>query len=193
MKVFCMGDSLTAGSPFSEEFSWPSLIAKDTGYEMINMGIDGETSKQIMDRVLEDDRFKNNTEKSLGIIMCGSNDFIFRKSPISYVINNILTMCKECKKRNIEPIIGSSIICNPEEATAFWIQYPFVNFKKVNGKIIELRNEIKKICEKNNIGYIDLQDKYRDFYQFSDGVHPTKEGYRILANEIENYLTNLVK
>lgn len=89
--VIALGDSLTFGYGATPETAYPTVLASKTGWNMINEGINGDTSEGVLkrlDSVLE----QNPALMLLGI---GGNDVLQRvvpattKANISQIVDNI--------------------------------------------------------------------------------------------------------
>lgn len=105
-RVVFLGDSLTAGLGLSTDQSFPSLISKklkDKGlnYEVVNAGVSGDTSAgglRRLDWSLEGD-------VRVLIVALGGNDGL-RGLPVSDLKNNLATIIKTAKSKNITVILA---------------------------------------------------------------------------------------
>ena len=55
MKLLCVGDSLVNGYPYPRSISFPSAVARETGFDVVNMGMNGITAddtERVLDRAL---------------------------------------------------------------------------------------------------------------------------------------------
>ncbi len=72
--VLALGDSLTYGSGASTDgAAWPALLARSTGWTVINAGVPGDTSQAALERLpalLEEHR------PQLVLVSLGGNDFL---------------------------------------------------------------------------------------------------------------------
>ena len=96
--VVCMGDSLTEGYGGGGT-NWPDVWASLTGLNVINVGISGQTSVEMLAR-FDTDVIANSPDYC--IIECGTNDGI-RGIPLNTCKNNILDMVNLCLANNIKP------------------------------------------------------------------------------------------
>ena len=76
--IVCFGDSLTQGYGSSEGNTYPYFLQQLTNLPVINKGINGNTSKNGLNRIDDILQFKN----SLVIVEFGANDF-FQQISIS--------------------------------------------------------------------------------------------------------------
>ncbi|MDD3365087.1 MAG: GDSL-type esterase/lipase family protein, partial [Syntrophomonas sp.] len=50
IKVVCLGDSITWGFPHGTEYSWVRMLDDALSGEVINQGINGNTTSDMLDR-----------------------------------------------------------------------------------------------------------------------------------------------
>ena len=114
-------------------------------------------------------------KSNLITISIGMNDLIY-KSNLSYdyvdeLLNDMNNLLELIRKYNKDKIYFLSF-------------YNVIN----NENLIEYSNErLKKICEKNNIIYVDISDL--DNYIIK-GTYPTNDGYLYIKNKIINFTKN---
>ena len=169
-KIVLIGDSITE--------SWkgysPEFFAENP--RLINKGVSGETTPQILDR------FNNDVvsfEPELVIILAGINDIAQNTGYISIpeTFANIINMVKIANNHNITPVLcsvlpASKIAWKPEIKSA--------------DLVIELNDKLKDYCTENNIAYVDYfssmvgENKELRSDLTYDGVHPDKKGYLIM-------------
>ena len=75
-KLICLGDSLTFGLRVPQSQTWPRLV-QETGVEVINLGICGDTTGGMLSR-LQTVLREHGTTQAYVLIMGGSNDIFFR-------------------------------------------------------------------------------------------------------------------
>ncbi|MBF8984295.1 hypothetical protein IZY60_12175 [Lutibacter sp. B2] len=73
MKIVCIGDSLTYDYGVNREEAWINLIENRYDVQILNKGINGDTTERMVSRFYMD-IVRNNP--SHAIIMGGSNDLI---------------------------------------------------------------------------------------------------------------------
>ena len=78
MKLICIGDSLTFGYGVRPSQRWTRLCAQETGWEIVNEGISGDTTGGILVRLhtLLADR-DICVQRPLVLLMGGANDIFF--------------------------------------------------------------------------------------------------------------------
>lgn len=178
--ILFFGDSLTAR--YDLDFYFPKK-------NVINKGVGGEKTEDLLERI-DKDVYEYNPSKIF--VQCGIND----------IINDI---DKEDILLNIRTII-TGIKVNRSYAKVYMESLYPVNEKKVkdsdnekhrklnNKQIKEYNEEIKKICEDNNIIYINVFDEMTDkdgnlkeLYT-NDGLHLTNLGYLKLTSILKEYI-----
>lgn len=98
LKIVCMGNSLTEGFGGGGT-NWPDVWKDLSGYDVINKGISGETSGQMLARFNAD---VVSQSPNYCIIECGTNDGM-QDVPISQCKANIQAMVNLCLANNIKP------------------------------------------------------------------------------------------
>ncbi len=99
--VLILGDSLSYGTGANTGEDYPSLLAKTTGWNIINEGIPGNTSAEGLERLpslLEQDNPK------LLIVELGGNDFLHH-APESETVSNLKAILTLAKTKNITTIL----------------------------------------------------------------------------------------
>lgn len=169
-RVVFMGNSITKG--WSDKA--PNFF-KNPNY--INRGISGQTSPQMLLR------FKQDVVKlypKVVVILAGVNDIAENTGPttLEMIEDNIYSMSQLAHAHNIEVVFCSVLPTN---------DFPWNRGLEPAEKIVELNNRLKKYADIHGIVYADyytsmVDDKngLKEEYT-SDGVHPTKEGYEIMA------------
>ena len=169
-RVIFMGNSITEGwSHYQPEFF------KDKPY--INRGIGGQTTPQMLIRFKQD---VVDLKPSVVIICAGINDIAGNTGPstIKMIVDNISSMAEIAKANKIKVVIAS---VHP----AF--DFPWRPGLKPNERIPALNKLLKEYCEQKDIIYLDYFSAMVDNNNGlrsdlgSDGVHPNKKGYLIMA------------
>ena len=80
-KLICLGDSLTFGLRVPHSQAWPRLVSRETGLEVQNLGISGDTTGGMLARLqnLVGTVSHSGTAESMPVllIMGGSNDIFY--------------------------------------------------------------------------------------------------------------------
>lgn len=88
--VLAFGDSVTFGTGASKGEDWPSLLAHQTGWKIVNAGISGDTAQIGKGRI---QALLDVHRPALVVIEIGGNDFL-RRQPSTQVKQDIRQMIK---------------------------------------------------------------------------------------------------
>lgn len=177
-KIVAIGDSLTYGFPYSPRYSWVSLAARQTGSQITNQGVCGETTGDMLLRFEQD---VVAPAPDYAVIMGGTNDAFMDASP-DEVAENIADMLELADAAGIVPLIGLP---------------PPVDFPVEEALMEEYRRQMRQLARTRSITTLDfyvamlgpaggLRQGLHD-----DGVHPNEAGYRVMAEVAIAVLGNL--
>jgi len=182
MKLVCIGDSLTFGYGIKRSEAWTRLIAELHGLEVLNKGVNGDTSGGMLSRFQYDVVLE---KPDMVMIMGGVNDLIMG-APVGVVQANITAMAHQARGRMIRPIIGIPTPVNPRMARQFWSDV--TDFEAVAQMQVSLREGLMKFCKDFGVHCIDFYLPFQkavaergEHALYIDGLHPTAEGNRIMA------------
>ena len=88
--VLALGDSLTFGLGATPETSYPTVLAKLTGWEVVNAGVSGDTSAGALARL---PGLLQEHSPRLVLVSIGGNDFL-RRMPVADARANIRKICQ---------------------------------------------------------------------------------------------------
>lgn len=164
-KIVAIGDSITYGYPYGPEVSWTRFLAEATGFTVVNKGINGNTTGDMLDR------FRRHVlahDPDYVIIMGGSNDIVWQESH-DRIVWNLRDMINLARENGIRVVIGLLIP----------IDYP-----EYEARLARVREWTGQYARENNIpvidfysAFIDQQGSIQSEYLL-DEAHPTPEGYR---------------
>ncbi len=190
--ICIFGNSITWGAYDFDKGGWVErlkthLFEQKKYYELYNLGVSGDTTKNILKRFeIECQARKPETI----IFSVGINDTIKDANKKYWVKiddfeNNIKKLIILAKKHS-KKIIFLGYMSVDEKITnpVCWDEDIFWDNKTI--KLYDLK--LKKICEKNKILYIymfDILDK-KDFH---DGVHPNSKGHEKIFKKIIKEIT----
>jgi acyl-CoA thioesterase-1 len=83
--VLALGDSITHGSGAAPEAAYPAQLAELTGWKVINAGVPGDTSAQVLARL---PALLAEHQPALVIVSAGGNDFL-RRLPDADTVTNL--------------------------------------------------------------------------------------------------------
>lgn len=139
-------------------------------------------------------RFKQDAihlSPNMVIINAGTNDIAENTGPSTtqMIIDNITSMAEICMKNNIAVALSTILPVFKYS----WNE----NIINVPEKISNVNRNLKKYSKDNNIQFIDYyssmvnEQKGLMSAYGSDGVHPTKEGYNVMADILRNTISGV--
>lgn len=180
-----MGDSLTYGFKMTRKNSWPQIVEENLKIEVKNRGICGDTTSGMLSRfgweVVEE-------KPEYVLIMGGSND-LASQLPDAVTYSNLATMVYQAYHYRIHPIVGVPIPIIPSMmGQDFNIAG---DLGEINKRIVLLRNWIVYFGHKQQTEIIDFFDEFYDPVNkkgkenlYIDGIHPTIEGNKLMAQRV---------
>lgn len=191
-KIVCIGDSLTYGYGVQKDKRWTEGIESLDECEMINKGVNGDTTVGMLSRSHRDVLAVKPTHV---IIMAGTNDFLCGRN-VRSVMGNIVLLVKEAREYGIIPIIAAPIPVCESMAAILWDSG--VNYSKVNDRLKAYHFLLKKFSERNNVLFIDFYDEFTSrvseknkYIYYMDGVHPTEKGHEVMTLKVMDALCKI--
>lgn len=183
MKIVCLGDSLTAGYGVCQTDCWVSLAAEETQYTWINSGICGDTTGGMLAR-LTADVFSHSPD--CVVLMGGSND-IFIAGSWNWAKANIMAMVHQSVANNIRPVIGIPIPLSPN--TTQPQRKSFLDYRSAAEEIQAYSDWLRFLCADLQLRILDFGKVFEACFSeydspslyLPDGIHPSVEGHRIMA------------
>ena len=197
--LVCIGDSITAGSPFYKStttpptlaediYSWVAYIRGKLGRTVVNKGIGGQTSAELLARFDTDVIAQKPTHC---IIECGINDCVQpeKLQTLEQTQANIIQMVTKCRTAGIVPLI---MVPTPTRASVLG--------GTANAGIDAIRAWEYTYAASEGITLIDA---YNQFIHATAGtiitsmlsedlLHPSADGYVRLGQETLRILQNLL-
>ncbi|MCB9359414.1 arylesterase [Candidatus Woesearchaeota archaeon] len=196
-KIVALGDSLTEGFGLNKSDAYPAqleLRLNNAGYNVtvINQGISGERSDQILARV------QNTIDEKPDIVILtiGAND-AFASLPTSQIKDNIAMTVEELQDNGIMVILGGMQVLGDVDLSAL-ADY-LVNDLGISEQYANMLVSTMNYVDDFKSIYPEIAEEYDlQFITFflqgvagnsqlnqDDGIHPTKEGYSyIIENNI---------
>ncbi|MDO4938789.1 MAG: GDSL-type esterase/lipase family protein [Lachnospiraceae bacterium] len=183
MKLICLGDSQTFSLGLHRPDKWTTLLGQNLGseWEVINAGINGDTTSGMLARVRYDVIEK---KPDIVMVMGGGNDFI-AGSDIGCVKANTMAIVQQCLAAGLKVILASELLLYPQLISDTYKKV--ADFEGVNSQLKNIALWYPDFCACwSGIDYVDLQNLYLEetggSTDFSaDGMHPNKAGAEIIA------------
>ena len=181
-RIVLVGDSITEGwSEFNSEFFQEN--------NMINRGISGQTTPQMLIRFKQDAVHLN---PKIIIINGGTNDIWGNTGPSTpdMIIDNLFSMAEIAGKNDINVALSTILPV---------YKYPERDDIIDPPKTISLINSVLlDYCTKNSLTFLDYYSPMADEKKGlrsdygTDGVHPNKEGYNVMENVVREAIPGIV-
>jgi acyl-CoA thioesterase-1 len=179
-RIVALGDSLTAGLGLAPDEAFPAVLQRrldesGVAYEVVNAGVSGDTTAGGLSRLdwaLEGDvRFL--------IVALGGNDGL-RGLPVDEVRRNISAIIERAQGRHIKVLLAGM------EAPPNYGRSYAESFHKVFPEVADHYNvTFLPFLLQGVAGVASLNQR--------DGIHPTVEGARMVADNVWTVLQPLVK
>ena len=177
MRILCFGDSNTYGYDprgfFGDRYGagdrWVDLVAKQTGHECINAGVNGREiprSPYALRLLVE------HAPVDIFLVILGTNDLLqgaSAKEAADRMEAFLSPLCSHCKK--------ILLVAPPPMKRGAWVPTD-----ELVAESIRLADEYKFLAEKLNIPFGDTR-RWNIELTF-DGVHFTEEGHHAFANHL---------
>ncbi|KGJ87522.1 GDSL-type esterase/lipase family protein [Thalassotalea sp. ND16A] len=160
-KILAFGDSLTAGKGVAQHFSYPAVLSKLTGLEVINAGVSGELTAQGLARLPS---LLTDNDIEIMLLLEGGNDILRNKSKAK-LKQNLAGMIELAQARNINVML----IGVPE--------------KSIFSSSADL---YQQLAEHYQLAFADdiVASLLKNSSLKSDAVHFNEQGYARLAEHI---------
>lgn len=173
MRIVCLGDSITYGFPWGPSVSWVEMLREELGCEVINKGINGNTTGDMLSRF---DRAVLKYNPTHLIMMGGINDVIMGES-FDRIVWNLHEMTEKAQEAGITVILGLPTAIDDEYYE----------------KLVErIRQWMRSYASELGLKIIDFAAAFYDEYGklrkellLADGGHPDISGYKEMFRQID--------
>ena len=168
--VLALGDSLTAGHG-GDGTSWPQALEKIADLEVVNAGIDGDTSDGALRRLPD---LLKTRKFDLLIVGVGGNDFL-RKRPEDETERDVEAIVQTARSEGIEHVV---LLAEPHFTTGallgHYSDHPmYGRIAQKTGAALFANGYSKRLSDKS------LR---------SDAVHLNARGYELFARDLKDFL-----
>jgi len=159
--ILAFGDSLTYGSGAKRDESYPAVLSRLTGMEVINAGVPGEVTGEGLVRLQD---VLDEVQPQLMIICHGGNDML-RKQGLYRAEKNLRSMIQLAQQQGVSVILMA--VPNP-------------------GVLLSSADFYEAIAEEMRIPFEGdvVADVLSKRSLKSDLIHPNREGYAVMAQSI---------
>jgi Lysophospholipase L1 and related esterases len=175
-----LGDSLTAGLGLAVADSYPSVIqerlnAEGLNYEVVNAGVSGDTSAGGLARL----DWALQGDVRILVVALGGNDAL-RALPAAQLRQNLAQVIERGQAK------GRTVILAGMDAPPNWGRDYIVSFHMVYPALAKQYHVALVPFLLQGVAGIDRLNQ-------NDGIHPTREGARIVAENVWNVLEPIAK
>lgn len=176
--VVILGDSLTYGTGAGDGEDYASVLASNTGWNVINAGVPGNTSSDGLARLANylDAHASGEQRIDLLIIELGGNDFL-KHVPESETRSNLKTILDQAKAKNVRTVL----VAIPE-LSIFGAAFGTLSDHPLYEKLAKetdtplVTNLFSEVLSNNSLK--------------ADAIHPNAAGYSQVAAELQNALVD---
>lgn len=177
--IVILGDSLTYGTGAAKGEDYASILASNTGWNVVNAGVPGNTSSDGLTRLTDllDAHEAGEQKIDFLIIELGGNDFL-KRVPEDETVRNLKAILMQAKASSIQ----TALLAIPEYSP---IGAAFGNLsdhplyeklaKETGTPLIE--DLFSEVLAKNSLK--------------ADYIHPNAEGYRLVESNLREALIDL--
>lgn len=173
-RVLALGDSLTAGAGVTPAEAWPNLLAGRTGWEVINGGVNGDTSGAALLRLPS---LLEEHTPMLVLVTLGGNDML-RHIPQQETTANLEKILTLIKTHGAKPVLLATP--NPSLMGAVFQNLSAADF-------------YRKVADAQQVPLIEdaIADILSKPQLKGDPLHPSAAGHKLLSESIFEELKSL--
>jgi len=173
-QVLALGDSLTRGAGVTLEQAWPDLLARKTGWVVVNGGVNGDTSEEALRRL---PGLLDQQNPVLVLVTLGGNDML-RNIPRQQTIANLEQILTLIKAHGAKAVLLATP--NPSPMRAVFRDLSAPDF-------------YRKVAEAQHVPLIEdaIADVLSNPELKGDALHPNAEGHARLAEKIYKELQSI--
>ena len=184
MKLVCLGDSLTYGYGVPRSKTWPALAAESSGWEILNAGVNGDTTGGMLAR-FHTDALAHAPDAVL--IMGGVNDQI-AGCPACVMQANVAAMAQQAAARGVRPMVGlPPRVCEPMLPARWARLYALRAPDEALSAYLSWLDEFSRAFGVLLIDFskaFDRAEAERPEACYLDGLHPSPLGHRLMAETL---------
>lgn len=173
-RVVAMGDSLTAGFGVAPAEAWPDLLANQTGWLVINGGLNGDTSGGALQRL---PALLDEHSPVLVLVALGGNDML-RRLPEEETVANLKKILAAIKAHGAKPVLLAT---------------PKPNAMGAVFQSLSAADFYRGVAEEQRVPLIEdaIAEVLSDPQLKGDPLHPNAAGHAQLAQKIYDALKTI--
>lgn len=195
--ICIFGDSTAWGAFDTEKGGWANrlhlyimeklLVSREYYAELYNCSISGGTTETILARFENEAKIRNCDAL---IFQTGGNDSAYLDEPGKHWIapdqfeKNLVEIVDRARKITKDIIFMD--LKNCDETKTYPVPWAKVYYSNENIK--KYSKIMEKVCKEKQVLFLDIKDL--DEANFTDGLHPSTEGHRLIFEQVRDYLVN---
>ena len=163
----------------------PPAFAKNVGFDIINKGVNGDTTSGIAARF---DHDVLSHKPDIVFYLTGANDFIYREAGPEEAFANLQSLAEKADEIGAVSVYITPTPVDAGKAGFMWLAGCGISYDAVN-RDLETFSELIRGCGRP---FVDINLLYKDFIDivgdidlaYLDGVHPTPAGHEFIAVQV---------
>ena len=199
-KIIFIGNSIVAGYPWGKSKSFTSVVrrtlkgeggasqpdyAKNVGFDIINKGVNGDTTAGIAAR-FGGDVLRH--EPDVVFYLTGANDFIYREANPEEAFENLQSLAKQADDIGAISVYITPTPVDAGKAGYMWLAGCGVSYDAVNRDL----EKFSELLKSSGRPFVDMNHLYGEYINkigdvdlaYLDGVHPTPDGHEFMARQV---------
>jgi lysophospholipase L1-like esterase len=187
-KVVCFGDSITKAG-------YPEVLGQLIPAQVVNAGKGGHTTAQGLARIQKD---VLDQKPDVVVVFFGTNDSRLAEPSVHVPLDkyeaNLGTIIDQCRDVGAKVVLCTIPPINPEP---YFKRHARENFDKAGGMervVADYRSTALHVAKAKGVAVVDLNEilTRKPEWLAPDGVHPTKAGTTIIAEELARVVRPLL-
>jgi lysophospholipase L1-like esterase len=172
--VLALGDSLTAGAGVTQEQAWPALLGQRTGWQVVNGGVNGNTSADALKRL---PALLDEHSPVLVLLTLGGNDML-RRLPVQQLEENLTRMVVKSRAEGAQVVMVATPLPSITGAVLRNLSAPELYGRVAGSQQVPLIEDA-------------IAEVLSDPLLKGDQLHPNAEGHAVLATKIFDALRDI--
>ena len=174
MKIYCLGDSLTAGYGVAPDQNWVNLLNRRGNNEWVGGGISGDTSVGMLTRL----QCAVLPQKPDFVIWMGGFNDILLTGSADLAKSSAMAFINHCAAAGVRPVIG--IPFPPQRISAPWCR--LCDWESCRPVLEDYLDWLNRFCDALRLRRVDFSEA--GAFLLADGMHPSEEGHRKMAEAV---------
>lgn len=198
MNICIFGDSVTWGAWLPERVAWVDLLRTDLEqrygrrYSVYNLGIDGDTSRDLLSRFDSEARARR---PGLIIIAIGVNDSYYISSPDQPLVSltefeaNVSSLISQAKALNSQVMLVGLVKGDDSITVPFPGSTTGKCYTKAQVRLYDQR--LQQLAKEQQLPFVQVYEQLTDA-DFVDGLHPNAAGQRKIYEQVRQSLESVL-